>query len=442
MQMLPREVILALVLIDLPINLDRKDDATLRKGFGASWWYVACECDDYYVDIVEEVVTLCSFAQVRALCLLKDEASDVLLGRATPKSKSTLARALRFLGRYEFVDSDPIYTDACCGVKAFNALDFGTQEDPAPDNKRVVLKCFSREDSFVHEVSKISCLGLSAFSRNSPFLLLCCFQTAVLRELDIDVDYFEEIVAFAVGGVDADKSPLANDGRQRFFVSIERPYLTLSGVVRGMLGNHDCQNDVIVRQRYSAKVFSVLRVVAKALQSLHGQGFIHGDLCLENCGKYDDKWKLSDLLGAQKIGETFDPARLSSSAPPEAIEPLRTSGTKRQVAFRTDLVSRPSFDSWAFGKLAYEVLVGDALVAFDESKSIEEDYESLTNLVHWNDFNVEDARQHLERVGISNAGISLVTSCLSPDEETRLSMDGVLTHAVWSELRRQSQSNK
>jgi hypothetical protein len=55
MQMLPREVILALVLVDLPIDLDQKG-VGIRDGFGGSWWYLSCECDDHYVDVVEEAI--------------------------------------------------------------------------------------------------------------------------------------------------------------------------------------------------------------------------------------------------------------------------------------------------------------------------------------------------------------------------------------------------
>jgi hypothetical protein len=154
MQMLPREVILAMVLVDLPVNLDRKHEATLREGFGASWWYLACECDDFYYDIVEEVVSLCSFVQVRSLCLLKDGTTDMLLARATPKCKNALTRALRFVGRFEFLDSAAVYSDERAGMKAFNALDFGTHIDPAPDGRKVVLKCFTKEDTFRREVSR------------------------------------------------------------------------------------------------------------------------------------------------------------------------------------------------------------------------------------------------------------------------------------------------
>lgn len=262
------------------------------------------------------------------------------------------------------------------------------------------------------------------------------FQTAILSELDVDAACFEDILAFSVGGFDANRGPLPEDGLRRYVIAIGRPELTLSGVVRGMLGNQDCQNDVNVRQRYSEKVFSVLRLVAKALQRLHAQGFVHGDVCLENCGKYEDEWKLSNILGAQKVGETFCHARLSSSAPPEAVGTL----PETQAAFRIDLVVHPSLDSWAFGKLAYEVLVGDALIEFNVTKSVVDDHESLANLFRWSDFNVKDAQEQLNRIGISESGVSMVANCLSPYKESRPSMDEVLKHPVWSELRRRSQA--
>jgi hypothetical protein len=154
MQMNPREVILALVLVDLPINLDCKDASLINNGYGASWWYLVCECDDYYVSIVEEVVSMCSFPQIRSLCLMKNESGEVLLVRATPKCKNVLDRVLRILGRYEFADSSPIDTNSEIGVESFNALDFGTQTDPIPQGKCVILKCYTSEESFLMEVRK------------------------------------------------------------------------------------------------------------------------------------------------------------------------------------------------------------------------------------------------------------------------------------------------
>jgi hypothetical protein len=149
--MLPKEIILALALVDLPISLDATKALVPEDGFGASWWYLVCECDDYYVNIVQEIVSICTFRQIRSLCLLQNGVGDVLLGRATPKCRSVLDAALRIVGRYEFIESSPIYTGT--DFAAFNALDFGSQLDPIPDGKSVILMCYTTEESFLKNVS-------------------------------------------------------------------------------------------------------------------------------------------------------------------------------------------------------------------------------------------------------------------------------------------------
>lgn len=161
MQILPREVILGIVIVDLPINLDR-NDSFVRDGYGSSWWYLTCECDDFYSSIVEEVVSFCSFPQVRALSLFTNGTNDVLLERATPKCRLILNSYLRFVGRFEFVESSPIYSDATVGVDAFKAMDFGTRVEPHSEGKPVVLKCFTNENSYLLGVRIFVCL--QAFS--------------------------------------------------------------------------------------------------------------------------------------------------------------------------------------------------------------------------------------------------------------------------------------
>lgn len=151
--MLPDEVILALVLVDLPISLDTTDVQVPKDGLGASWWYLVCECDDFYVNIVKEVASLCTFPQIRSLCLLENGSGDILLTRATPKCRSVLDSVLRIVGRFEFVESSPIFIDSLLGIAAYNALDFGSHLDPIPGGKSVILKCYTSEQSFLNDVS-------------------------------------------------------------------------------------------------------------------------------------------------------------------------------------------------------------------------------------------------------------------------------------------------
>ena len=408
MQMLPREVILALVLVDLPIHLDNDSDTSTREGFGSSWGYLTCECDDHYVGIVEEVVSLCSFAQVRTLCFLKVSATDVLLSRATPKCKNLLSRALRFMGRFEFVESSPTYSDE--EVEVYNAMDYGTSLDPIVNGRKVLLQSFHSKSAFLRE-------------------------TALIKDFVVDANSFEEIMTFNISTKEFDKSPLSRSNQQGLLVAIERPDLTLSGVVRGMLGNKDCQHDPEIRRRYGVKVLSVLRVIAKSLRRLHAKDLVHGNVCLENCGKFEDQWKLSDILGAQRVGALFPISRLSSSAPPEAVEPVRTDVSEHHALFRNDLPASTSIDSWGFGKLAYEVLVGDSLLDYDTTKSVEEDHKLIDSLLHWSEFNVLDARHKLLQAGIPESGVALLAACLSPDCNDRPSMGVILKHPLWEELR-------
>lgn len=166
----PKEVLLAMVLVDLPFDLDDIDfnGRGSRDGSGASWVFLTCECDDAYLDVVEEVLFLCSYAQSRELCFFDMGSGDTLLARATPKCRTVLQRSLRFLGRFEFVSAKSVDAPA---FRLFDAIDFGTRDFPIPDGKRVVLKCYIDRDLFELEVSNM--FGLYTNSSSVLLLIFC-----------------------------------------------------------------------------------------------------------------------------------------------------------------------------------------------------------------------------------------------------------------------------
>lgn len=154
MQRMPDEVILAIALADLHIDLG--GDVTTRQNFGGSWWFLTCECDDHYVDIVRTLVAMCSFEQVRMLCVMEGGASQnrgTVISRATPKCREVLSQAIRFLGRFEFVGTTPLYSDVDKQIKAFDALDFGGGNCSSDEGRRVLLKSYALKDVFLVEVS-------------------------------------------------------------------------------------------------------------------------------------------------------------------------------------------------------------------------------------------------------------------------------------------------
>ena len=68
---MPEEVILAMVLVDSPVDLSRKDIIKMKRGYGGSWWFLTCESDDQFVELVIEVISICNFEHLRELCYMK-----------------------------------------------------------------------------------------------------------------------------------------------------------------------------------------------------------------------------------------------------------------------------------------------------------------------------------------------------------------------------------
>lgn len=152
---MPREVILALVLVDLPVDLDEKEDVKVREGHGGSWWFLACESDDQYVDILEEVISVCSYLHLRELCFMKggpNRSEGNVISKATPRCREALRRALRFVGRFELLGGSALYSDSSLGLVVFDALDFGADHDSKESGQRMLLRCYDNEESCLQEV--------------------------------------------------------------------------------------------------------------------------------------------------------------------------------------------------------------------------------------------------------------------------------------------------
>lgn len=160
MRPLSSDLILAIVLVDLPIELDYRINVRVREKQGSSWWYLVCESDDHFVGVVEEVVDMCSYAQIRELCFMEGLHGETLIGRATPKCRDTLQKGLRFLGRFEFVGQSALLADPSRGIRIFDAVDHGPSKDPFDVERRVILKTYASEATFLEEVS---CKFVSSF---------------------------------------------------------------------------------------------------------------------------------------------------------------------------------------------------------------------------------------------------------------------------------------
>lgn len=262
--------------------------------------------------------------------------------------------------------------------------------------------------------------------------MMCRPQTTIIRNIPLDPGHVEEISI--VGD---------NEGGQ-YYLSIECPQLTLDRVVDGMTKKTGYQYDTELRKKYAAKMCAVLRLIAKAIKHLHTSGVIHGNLCMETCGKFDHTWKLLDIMQAQRAEEPMDPKRYKRSFPPEVLqldehEDAVYDSDNAAVSFRSSMAT-PSIDIWAFGKLAYETLVGKPLVDFDPSKESINDVVSVLELLEWDQSNMKVVFTDLLECGATDSCAELITSCLFPRPEDRpLSMDAILQDRFWKDMRQYRQ---
>lgn len=234
----------------------------------------------------------------------------------------------------------------------------------------------------------------------------------------------------------------SSDVPQQRCVSIERPQLTLDKVVSGMLNNGGYKNNLDMRNKYSAKMCGVLRLIGKGLLHFHSAGVVHGNLCMKTCGKFEDTWKILDRLEVQPIGATFNPSRFQQTFPPESLQLAEEVGgiydsDDAAVAFSTAMVAHPSIDIWSFGQTCYETLVGKPLIECDVDKTPSEDVVSMLQIMEWNESNMQEVFSNLLEAGIEESGADLITSCLFPLPQDRpSSMDEVLDHPFWKDMRR------
>ena len=411
---MPRAVILALVLVDLPVDLDDKDAVAAREGFGASWAFLTCDCDDAHIDIVEEVLSICSYRQTRELCFLRSGSgstrnSGTVISRATPKSKAALRKALRFVGRYEFLGSSPVHSDASEGLKVFDALDFGTTDAPIQDGRPVLLKCYSNESSYFNEIAHV-------------------------KNIDFDPACVEGVDYFAVHDFEAYSSANAP---QQFCVAIEKPSLALARVVAGS-GDYRQEPDRF--HKYLTRVSMVLRYIGKAVNHLHDNGLVHGNISLLNCGKFGDRWKLMGITGAKALGEDVPTWAMSEGIPPEAtvLSPDQNGGLEEaSVKLHETLKASPTIDAWAYGKLMYEVLVGEPLIPFDYNmEAFYNDRNALVALAAWDESTLRDVVNEVVESGAGTLAADLISHCLCPSPEDRpKSFDEILDHPFWKDQR-------
>jgi ankyrin repeat protein len=388
---LHREVILAIAIIDLPIDLGAKEDVIFREGFGASWWFLLCDSNDECVDIVTEILSLCSHSQKMALCLTISGSSNeaTAVASASPQCKAALRSSLRFLGRFEFSGDQNNFASSQ-EVQIFDAIDYGLNMNPSELGKKVSLICYGNSEAYLREAKH-------------------------LQEIKLDEGYYEEFEHFVIEESDDANIPVGV--KICHCVSVRKSKLSLSRVVAGMPSDHEYRADPNLLRRYFVKVKSIMFCVGQGISNLHAGDVIHGKIDSHSIMKFGEKWKITGLCGSVLRGGHFPLTRFGTHLPPEAMNP--------------NFIAEPSIDIWAFGKLVYESFVGESIFApfteYDDEKL------QLRCIAGWSNDNVKILTDRLSASGIGAVGIDLVCCCLRMKPDRAQSMTFILRHEFWKE---------
>jgi len=232
----------------------------------------------------------------------------------------------------------------------------------------------------------------------------------------------------------------------QYCIAVERQDVTLSHVVskieRDKRRNRSSTN---TNNHYGEKITAVLRTIGRGVQQLHQQGIVHGRITLDTCGKFEEEWKVMDLIGMQFIGEGISSVRFCPCAPPEAVQWIEDQGSGDrddvEVTLYETIPASCALDIWAFGKLMYEALVGKPLFETSSDRRLDDEDDDDDNTINsrtihelgiWDEDNLRHIIHEVEAAGIGTIGADLISHCLCPYPEDRPGgMEEVLNHPYW-----------
>lgn len=162
---LPNSLIKSLLLSDMPIEFEFNESKTSMLGevsekhHGGSWWFIACQCNEKYLDIIEEILERTTHAQILALARsMKSSDEQVrVIDVASERLRSLFSSMLRFHGRYELLPEEPMTFDGYDGdIEEYHACDHGFVESDMRNNLDLEIEI---ADSFCTTATFTSVFG-------------------------------------------------------------------------------------------------------------------------------------------------------------------------------------------------------------------------------------------------------------------------------------------
>ncbi|KAG9398904.1 hypothetical protein AC1031_013988 [Aphanomyces cochlioides] len=190
-------------------------------------------------------------------------------------------------------------------------------------------------------------------------------------------------------------------------------------------GGKNCESYCQYLLRDSIAKYRFIEQILAATQFLHNQGWIHGDIKLENVAYFEaeERFKLMNMDHAQKIDAAISNYCISEYCPPELA--MYILGQKKI------LVASAKFDTWCVAVLVLKLFVKDGVLK--EFSGLDE--KAIIQLIASPDFNLDHS---LNASDLKPPQKQILALCLHPDPQKRGTLDDML--AILPE-RRPSSSN-
>ena len=262
------EVVLKLVMSDLPIDIRDKESTDIKYHdlHGHSWKCVVSS--DEYLPVVVNILKKCTHAQRIALARMPCENEQAIFDRASPLCRQQLLIGLRLFGLIELTDSSPAY------ATAETQIYYGVKYSGTPSLEKDVKVILDQDSQ--SQVDN----GLQVLVKLSSDRIIMERELLVRRDYCLDIAHIPPVYSL----YQSVKGDLKLVGRQAlaYCMTMECADCTLENkwleVRNGEAHNIDIDD---------------MRSIAEALRHLHSKGLVHGDMGKHNIGKVRSfRWKM------------------------------------------------------------------------------------------------------------------------------------------------------
>jgi serine/threonine protein kinase len=357
-------------------------------------------------NLVAVEIILDSFPSiVRQLSEAEDNLGRTALNLASPKCAQAIRESLYLLKRYEFVNfDDPEHISATCRLHI--------ARDRKNDDEKVALKFMTDYNQFLREIEIRDSMNLSSK------YVISIFATYNADNLEVsDQQYKKEI---------------HNRHLNQY------PYLIVMPAGTKTLHTVIASEHIAGKEWHKVKEIAI--ELATALDHLHCNGVIHGDIKPLNIMRVGNTIKLIDLDASAVIEHGYSCAKYSSAyIPPELIH--RAEKSCMVKTFKVDPVTKEinikdlpyalvkaqvSHDAWSYGVVLFELFTGKKLLFADCDDNI--DASDLFDVYHFTRAFKQRKLQTIEDPLARN----LVSQLLTKAIDKRPNMKQVLAHPFLS----------